>query len=463
MGIVIASECPIARRAQTSPDAVAVIEHGQSFSFAAYHSAISECTASRDVSQGECVGICAPPSYEYLCLLNAVVRRSAVVVPISPRLPATAVEAIAQELGLTMLDVEARPDRIALDSVPTPQLDAEAPAVAVLTSGSASQPKAVVHSLASLGYNALGANENMPLGVEDRWLLSLPLHHVSGLGILFRTALSGGTIVIPGSGDIAAEIRSQKITHVSVVSQQLAALLRSWESNGPMRSLKGVLAGGSSMPPTLVTRAIELGIPLHLSYGSTEMGSQITTTAANESPAHMATSGRCLPHREIAISNDGEILVRGKTLCKGYLHERAISPCVDDEGWFHSGDAGQLDEEGYLTVLGRRDNMFISGGENIYPEEIERALMALAGIERAAVFAIPDNTYGERPVAFIKREDPTEPDTERIREALAEKLPRLKLPDAVFVWPADYPEGGIKIDREFLRDKIEARLDHAGK
>ena len=486
------SQSPIAERAQSAPDSLAVIAGDNSYSNKEYHDAISSCAATLEFSPGERIGIHATDSFEMLCLLHALLRRGMVAIPISPRLPPDKIAPIAKQLELTALytDQESNTEvdiptiqlstpqnlncQSALPTVhsqqPTPLLsnpelglssealakgetqNPELPAIMVLTSGSTSKPKAVVHTRSSLAHNARGANENMPLGAGDRWLLSLPLHHVSGLGILFRTAISGAVIVLDDRPDAADAMREHKITHVSMVTSQLQDLINSWEAQGPIQSLKAVLVGGSSIPSARIAHALGLGIPLHLSYGSTEMGSQITTTPVGANQKQMTTSGKLLSHREMTLTPEGEILVKGQTLCSGYWHDGRIHSCVDEQGWFHSGDNGQLDEEGYLTVLGRRDSMFISGGENIYPEEIEAALMALPTVTQAAVVAIRDATYGQRPIAFIQTTEAFA--AESVRNALASTLPRFKLPDTIHPWPTDYPRGTLKTDRVFLKTLI---------
>ncbi|MBT3294250.1 MAG: o-succinylbenzoate--CoA ligase [Verrucomicrobia bacterium] len=458
---------PIAHAAQTHPDDVAVVEGEACYTFRDYDAAITRLAASLDVAPGERVGICAVPSYVYLVLLQAVMRRGGVAVPISTRQPDGALTSLAATLGL-------RHCFTVLPSIPAPLPEAAgsphapgprevaAPAVVVLSSGSSATPKAVVHSYDSLACNALGAASVIPLQRHDRWLLALPLYHVSGLGILFRTALTGATVVIDSGRSLADAIRHYNITHVSVVAAQLRELVAACENDAPLPSLKAVLAGGSHIPPTLVSRAVALGLPLHLSYGSTEMGSQITTAGCDDLRRRPDSSGRLLPYREAKVSDTGELFVRGRTLCLGYLVDGAISPCVDAKGWFHTGDSGAFDGEGYLTVTGRRDRLFISGGENIYPEEIEAALLAMPGIEEAVVVAVPHTEYGARPVAFVRVEAGVDVETDIIRAALTGRLESFKRPDQILAWPADYPAGGIKADCPFLRRRALQLLKQAG-
>ena len=160
--------------------------------------------------------------------------------------------------------------------------------------------------------------------------------------------------------------------------------------------------GGGPVPPSLVDEALARGLPLHTSYGLTEMASQVTTTPPGASLEELRTAGRVLPDREVSISERGEILVRGETLFAGYVEGEELDRPLDAEGWFHTGDLGELDEDGYLRVGGRVDNLFISGGENVQPEEIEEALCRLEGVDEAVVVPVPDEEFGARPVAFVR-------------------------------------------------------------
>ena len=159
-----------------------------------------------------------------------------------------------------------------------------------------------------------------------------------------------------------------------------------------------------------------------------------------------------LAHRSLAISKDGEILVGGRTLARGYVTGRGLRPLTDAEGWFHSGDLGELDGTGRLRVAGRRDNMFISGGENIHPEAIEAALNGLPGVARSVVVAVPDAEFGRRPVAFVQMLDGTPPDGADIHARLAGAghLARFMWPARVLPWPSHTPRTGIKPDRRAL-------------
>jgi O-succinylbenzoic acid--CoA ligase len=155
-----------------------------------------------------------------------------------------------------------------------------------------------------------------------------------------------------------------------------------------------------------------------------------------------------LPFCDLTLSTGGEILVRGETLFRGYFHPGGLTKPVDGDGWFRTRDVGRIDDEGYLSVTGRADNMFISGGENIYPEEIEILLIDYPTVRQAVVVPVADERFGERPVAFLDMADWA---VEPLRSWLADRLPKFKIPDAFFPWPEDVKEPGFKPSRQALK------------
>jgi O-succinylbenzoic acid--CoA ligase len=280
----------------------------------------------------------------------------------------------------------------------------------------------------------------------------LPLYHVGGLAILFRCLLAGATVALPQHGAPLGEaIAGVGATHVSLVSTQLLRLLR---ENTNVDGLEAVLMGGGPVPASLVEEAVARGLPIHTSYGLTEMASQVTTTPSGASTEELHTAGRVLPDREVSISEEGEILVRGETLFAGYVEGEELDRSLDADGWFHTGDLGGLDETGCLRVVGRRDNLFISGGENLQPEEIEEALCRMEGIDEAVVVPVPDKEFGARPVAFVRAEG----DFKDLVTELGKVLPRFKIPIAFHPWP-EKTRVGMKADRNALRERARRLHD----
>lgn len=325
-------------------------------------------------------------------------------------------------------------------------------ATVIFTSGSSGEPKAALHTLENHFYSAIGSNQNIPFQSQDRWLLSLPLYHVGGLAILMRAFLGKGAVVIPDQDlNLLDNIKHFNPTHISLVATQLYRLLQDKKTMESLTKLKAILLGGSAIPIELIKQAVSYNLPIYTTYGSTEMASQITTTNIQDKIDVLPSSGKLLKHRQLKLMEDGEILVKGKTLFKGYIEKGKIKAGRDNYGWFHTGDLGKLDKHGYLTILGRKDNVFISGGENIQPEEIEKYLCQIKGIIQAVVVPIEDKEFGARPVAFIKTIDDRLIKPECILNNLKEKIARFKIPDHFFPFPASFPQNNIKMNRDYFK------------
>jgi O-succinylbenzoic acid--CoA ligase len=420
----------------------------------------------RELEPESRVALYLPKDERYVTLMLAVIRAGHVACPVSDRLPPNGVAQLLERAACNAVisddDVLRSAGAGLYRSKPGPLLEdrqrgepadihLDQPATIVFTSGSTGTPSAALHAYGNHYHNALGSNANITLRPGDRWLHSLPLYHVGGISILFRCLLAGATIALPGQGTpIGESVADLGATHVSLVSTQLLRLLR---EDTELGGLKAVLMGGGPVSASLVDEALSRGLPIHTSYGLTEMASQVTTTPPGAPPEALRTAGRVLPEREVLISQEGEILVRGATLFAGYVEDGKLDLPLDTDGWFHTGDLGESDENGYLRVLGRKDNLFVSGGENIQPEEIEEALSALPGVEAAVVVPVDDPEFGQRPAAFVRMEHGNTVD---FALELEQVLPRFKIPIAFYAWPEE--GGGMKVNRVTFRER--ARLFH---
>ncbi|MCA9200255.1 MAG: o-succinylbenzoate--CoA ligase [Planctomycetales bacterium] len=470
--------CPLAAAAHKTPDAVYLATDEHIFRYGEFSQLVSlaaEEWRQRCADSSSVLAVQAGNSWQLVALIWAAIRSGRTICPLSTRLPTAAAQEIAeQELRTNLLTAPqisewfaAIPSSSASCSTaaaPT-TLNPAVPATMICSSGSTGRPKIIAHSLQNHVANAAGANQVIPLGPHDRWLLSLPLYHVGGMGVLFRCALASATVVLPGVVTSLSNLcQAQQITHLSVVSTQLQRMLA---ESLTLNSLKTVLLGGGPLVPSLVRQAIEVGLPVRTTYGMSEMASQVTTSADWLSrPEHIETalsSGHVLPGRQVHVTPDGEIWVRGESLMLGYYRDGQIEPTVNNDGWFATRDRGYWNEAGELIVQGRIDNMFISGGENIYPEEIEQALLQLPDIQQALVVPVPDNQYGARPVAFVewatdKRQPGERQWAEQIRQQLQQELPKFKVPDRILAWDSRISQDGPKPSRATAR-RIAAELD----
>ena len=290
-----------------------------------------------------------------------------------------------------------------------PVIDLDREAAILFTSGTTGRPKGARITYGNLWFSA--ASSALFLGHQPRdvWLATLSLHHIGGLSILYRAALGGATVELHERFEpekVLAAIQGGA-NHVSLVPTMLQRVLESaGASYAWPQSLRSVLLGGAGAPLALIDQCLQLGVPVLPTYGLTETSSQAATLRVSEVATHPGSSGQALPHLDLRVvvggteaapGVTGEIEVRGPSVFAGYLGE----PRRDPQSWFATGDAGYLDANGFLFVVDRRSDLLVSGGENIYPAEIERALLAHPLVRDAAVVGVPDAQWGARPVAAV--------------------------------------------------------------
>jgi O-succinylbenzoic acid--CoA ligase len=343
--------------------------------------------------------------------IERIWARGVRVLPVARSMPPLAREALASRVA------KVRTERAA--------------GVVLPTSGSSGEPRLIDLSLDAMRASAeLGARV-IPFGPGDVWHASLAPSHVGGLMILMRAKFLGGRI------QFGAQPRAWRdldgATHVSLVAPQLARLLD--DASPVPAGLKAVMLGGGPSPQALHERAIARGVPLFSTYGMTETCSQIATGRRASGDAE-TLAGPPLPGASVSIAPEtGEILVDGPMLARGDFPDGALVPLARP---YRTRDAGFLDERGRLHVVGRLDAMFISGGKNIHPETIERALCALDGVRAACVVGVPHAKWGMRPVAFIDLSArPVRPLAGMLRERLESHLEPHLVPDAFLAMPAD--------------------------
>jgi len=303
------------------------------------------------------------------------------------------------------------------------RIDLDCIATALFTSGTSGRPKMAAHSIRNHFESAIASCRRVPLAPSDCWLLSLDISHVGGLGIMFRSLLSGASISMVKSGWSPKAVQIPGVTHLSLVATQLKQLLDLPPDEHT--SARHLLVGGGPVPAKLIQQAIKMGYEIRTTYGLTELASQVSTSLPWNHAQEYYSSGSLLEHCEARIREDGVLLLRGKSVFLGYLEEGRLATAVDSKGWFCTNDLVKI-EERELYVHGRSDSMFISGGENIQPEEIEEVLLSLVGVERAVVVSVPDEDYGSRPFAFVKI-DADQTTIEQVRKELSAILPGYKI------------------------------------
>jgi O-succinylbenzoic acid--CoA ligase len=374
---------------------------------------------------GQRVAVMEPAGVRFAALLHACLRSDAAIVPVSPRWPAAEVERVLADCRPALVVRDGEPERL-----PEPHTGPPGDACVLYTSGTTGRPKGVRLTLANHVASAQGCRRQLGAGEADRWLSLLAPHHVGGLAMFFRAAVCNQPLVTVARFDERAAleaIEADRPTLLSVVPTMLTRLL---DAGGPepLRGLRAILVGGAPATADQVRRWAELGLPVCPTYGLTETCSQVALVPPGRAAELAGTAGTVCPHASIAIE-DGEIVVSGPSVSPGY-----VTPGIDPPrsaggalagGRFRTGDEGRLDD-GVLTVLGRRDDAIITGGENVHPEEVEATLRAHPAVSDAAVAGRPDDLWGEVVAAWVVAEGATAEDLERwCRERLAAfKVPR---------------------------------------
>jgi o-succinylbenzoate---CoA ligase len=398
--------------------------------------AVSAALAAQGVGEGDRVAIALRAGIDFAATLHGCLRLGAVAVPIDLRLGEAERKAIAARASLIVDRPTPNAQR------PTPDhavLTDDAHAMVIHTSGTTDAPRPITLTHGNWAAHAWASAAALGHPTEERWLCCLPLSHVGGLGILVRAAIHATTVLLHERFDagVVATALHESVTGVSLVPTMLGRVLDAGLECPPL--LRVALIGGGPMPPGMLRRALDAGIPVAQTYGLTEACSQVTAEEPREASG---TAGRPLHGVELALDAGGEILVRGPTVAPG---------SVDDDGFLHTGDLGVLDRRGRLTVVGRRGETIVSGGENVAPAEVEAALESHPAVSEVAVFGRPDPEWGERVVAAVVLREGSTAASDDLRAHAAARLARYKVPKEVELHPALPRTASGKVRRAELR------------
>jgi O-succinylbenzoic acid--CoA ligase len=463
------------QRAQTNPDHPALIYAGGAISYAnlAARAAVVAGQLRRlGVARGDRVALLLGNRPEFAELVHALPRRGAVAVPLNCRLSPTeiaqqladcsprllvydsavreTVAAVRKNLSMPAANVD--PDALGGDPVleqvsaeletGSVRIDLQSVHSIIYTSGSTGRPKGVLLTYGNLLWSAVGSAFNLGVHHDDRWLACLPFCHVGGLSILMRSAIYGTTAVIHNGFDPAQVDRAldeDRVTIVSMVANMLQRLLDTRGDRPYPPWLRCVLLGGGPAPLALLQACHARRVPVVQTYGLTEAASQVTTLAPGDAERKLGSAGKPLLGTEVRLAGAngpvapdgvGEILVRGPTVSPGYLDPADNAP--RHEGWLRTGDLGRLDAEGFLYVMGRQDDMIITGGENIYPAEVEAVLQEHPAIAEACVFGVPDARWGAAVAAAIRLRRGATAEPSELSEYVCRRLARFKAPRRIY-------------------------------
>ena len=348
------------------------------------------------------------------------------------------------------------------------------PLLLCYTSGTTGQPKGAVHTQDGMLWNAINSTHMHDLTSQDRVLTALPMFHVGGLNIQTMPALhAGATVTLHRRYDPALVLDAlvrERITLTVLVPAQLDLLLAEpgWAA-ADLSSLRSITTGSTIIPHRLIKTIQARGIPVIQIFGSTETGPVVVYQRAADS-GRIGVAGRCAIHCEMRIvdhigddvesGQPGEILIRGRNVMTGYWRDEAASRLALQDGWFHTGDIGHLDQDGFLVVDDRKKDMIISGGENIFPAALEAILAECPDIEEAAVVGRPDERWGEVPVAVVVPRPGSNLTVEAVLALFQDRLARYKHPRAVIFTERLSRTGIGKLVKADIRKLARQMPDH---
>lgn len=321
------------------------------------------------------------------------------------------------------------------------ELNLDQPFTIIYTSGTTGFPKGVVHTYGNHWWSALGSALNLGLTQHDKWLAVLPFFHVGGLSIFIKSVIYGMSVLLLekfNEQTVHRAIMEKGVTHASVVTIMLQRLLDELKNDCYPNTFRCMLLGGGPVPKPLLQKAKTLHVPVFQSYGMTETSSQIVTLSPADALRKVGSAGKPLVPAQLKIEakqqgDIGEILVKGPMVTKGYYNNEKATQSSFKNGWLQTGDLGSLDEEGFLYVADRRNDLIISGGENVYPSEVESVLAGMEQIKEIGVVGLDDPTWGQIPIAFVVQRTGAKLQKEDVVSYAAGKLAKYKIPKHVYL------------------------------
>jgi fatty-acyl-CoA synthase len=494
----------IERNAAFAPDKAAIIFEGEVLTYAALHARIertaSALQAEFGVVKGDRIAILSLNRPDYLVLLYACARLGAMLVPINWRLAVAEQLFILSDAAIKVLVLEqafaeilpglknSLPDTeiVGLDFAPPegktfaqllpqargdgrdPNTDLSCPLLIVYTSGTTGRPKGAVLRQEALLWNGVMSQHMHSLTCEDHVLTVLPFFHVGGLNIQTTPALHfGATVTIharftPDATLVAFERDRPTLTVLVPATIQAVTDHPNW-ATADLSSLKAVSTGSTIVPPHLIDRLVARGVPVLQVYGSTEtcpvavytkFGGDLSRAGSTGLPG-LCCEAMVIDDNglELPPGSPGEIAVRGPNVFSEYWRNEEATREALHDGWYRTGDIGMRDSDGYFWVHDRKKNLIISGGENIYPAEVERVLLEHPDVSECGVIGRPDPKWDEVPVAYVIRRRGCSVEAESLKAHVLTQLARFKVPrDIVFV--DDLPRTALGKVQHFMLKQL---------
>jgi len=480
----------LSKRAELNPDLEALVDHAadRRFTFAQLNERADRAAhalTGLGLATGDRVAVLLPNGHQFVEVFYGAARAGLVVVPLNSRLVANELAYMLRDSGVTVLVFDAGYDAVVAelrerggteDGTPvlhwlrvgadrpgwaadfdalvegaefdpvSVEVDGEDPLFIMYTSGTTGLPKGAVHTHDSVQWSVLTVLASVDIRFCDRYLISMPLFHVGALCPMACCVYRGATIVMLRQFDakrIWEVFRDERVTVTLAVPAMLNFMLPTYRPElRESLALRWIMSGAAPVPASLIESYARLGFEVHQVYGLTETCGPACVISPDEALSHIGSTGKAFFHTEVRIVDDqgvdagpgvaGEVLVRGRHIMAGYWNRPQATAETITDGWLHTGDIAVRDADGFIYIQDRIKDMIISGGENVYPAEIEDVLLSHPGIADVAVLGMPSVKWGESPLAVVVRADP-DLDEAAVLAHCSDKLARFKLPKrAVF-------------------------------
>jgi O-succinylbenzoic acid--CoA ligase len=435
----------LAQRAQTSPDRTALAAEGVNTSFAELEAEatwVARRLAAQGVRRGATVVLTMPAGREMVVLIHALIKLGAVVLPLNPRLTEAERGAVLKaERPLVELSDAGELTQTEADLPLLGEHDMDDVHCRILTGGSSGVPRAIGLTYGNHLWSAVGSAFNIGVQPDDCWLCCLPLSHISGLSIVMRSVIYGTAVELQDGFEADRVAEAFERGEASVASLVSTMLIRLLEAGAELSRPRAILVGGGPVPEDALEEAVGRGARVVQTYGLTEACSQVTTLGPADAKRKLGSAGRPLLTTHLRIDY-GEILVQGPTVAPG---------CADADSWLHTGDLGRIDEEGFLYVEDRIDDLIVTGGENVVPAEVEQVLLRHPQVTDAAVIGREDPEWQQAVTAVVVLREDAEMPTEELRRHCAEELAGYKVPKRIEIASALPRTPSGKLLRRALR------------